>query len=36
MSVENVDTGSPEADKRLDEILNQEDRSSGVTSAVTA
>lgn len=28
MDVENVDTGSPEADKRLNEILNQEDRSS--------
>ncbi len=36
MSVENVDTGSPDADKRLDEVLNQEDRSSGLTSAVSA
>ena len=32
MSVENVDTGSPDADKRLDEVLNQEDRSSGLAS----
>jgi hypothetical protein len=36
MSVENVDTGSPETDKRLDELLNQEDRSSVLTSAVPA
>ncbi|MDO9110001.1 MAG: hypothetical protein Q7U40_05045, partial [Desulfatirhabdiaceae bacterium] len=36
MSVENVDTGSPDADKRLDEVLNQEDRSSGLASSVSA
>jgi hypothetical protein len=35
MSVENVDTSSPDAEKRLDEVLNQEDRSSGSTSAVS-
>jgi len=34
MSAENVDTGSPEADKRMDEILAPEERSSGPTSAV--
>jgi len=33
MSAENVDTGIPGTDKRLDELLNQEDRSSGQTSA---
>ena len=32
MSAENVDTGSPEADKRLDEILNAEDTASPVTA----
>jgi hypothetical protein len=36
MSIENVDTGGPEVDKRLDEILIQEDRPSGLTSAVQA
>jgi hypothetical protein len=36
MSIENVDTGSPEIDNRLDELLNQEDRPSGQTSAVQA
>jgi hypothetical protein len=36
MSIENVDTGSPEIDKRLDELLIQEDRPSGLTSAVQA
>jgi len=34
MSMENVDTGSLEADKRLDEIPIQEERSTGPTSAV--
>jgi hypothetical protein len=34
MSVKTVDTGSPDAGKRLDEFLNQQDRSSsGLTSA---
>lgn len=37
MSIENVDTGGPEADKRLDEVLIQDDRlSSGAASAVQA
>ena len=34
MSMEKVDTGSPEADIRQDDILNTEDSSSGVTSVV--
>jgi hypothetical protein len=34
MSMENVDTGSPEIDKRLDEILTPEERPSGLTPAV--
>ncbi len=36
MSAENVDTGNPEADKRMDEILNPDDSSSGLASAVPA
>ncbi len=29
MSIDNVDTDSPDSDKRLDEVLNQEDKSFG-------
>ncbi len=36
MSAENVETGSPETDKRLDEILISEERPSGPASAVQA
>ena len=34
MSAENGDTGNPEADRRMDEILNPDDSSSGLASAV--
>lgn len=36
MSAENGDTGNPDADRRMDEILNPDDSSSGLASAVPA